>query len=76
MTCDGCGRGDGGRALVHDGGDTLAINYAGDFSGGTRIDGNLNVGGKITGRAFGSQETKSVGTVYQAASDGFVVFSV
>ncbi len=48
-------RGDGGRAIVHDGGDTLALNYAGDFAGGTRIDGNasvggnLNIGGRITG---------------------------
>jgi hypothetical protein len=41
MTCDGCGRGDGGRALVHDFNDTLVINYAKDFSGGTRIDGPL-----------------------------------
>jgi len=41
-------RGDGGRALVHDGGDTLAINYAGDFAGGVRIDGNVTVTGRIT----------------------------
>src|SRR5690606_23770979 len=31
------GRGDGGRAIVHDGDDTLALNFAGDFSGGTRV---------------------------------------
>jgi hypothetical protein len=38
-------RGSGGRALVHDTGNVLAINFAGDFTGGTRIDGNLTVGG-------------------------------
>lgn len=30
-------RGDGGRAFVADGNDSLTINYAGDFSGGTKI---------------------------------------
>jgi len=30
-------RGSGGRALVHDDGNILGLNYAGDFSGGTRI---------------------------------------
>jgi hypothetical protein len=34
------------RALVHDNGDVLVVNYDGDFEGGTRMDGNLNVGGK------------------------------
>lgn len=30
-------RGTGGRALVHDNGNILALNYANDFTGGTRI---------------------------------------
>jgi hypothetical protein len=46
------GRGDGGRVLVHDVNDTLVINYTGDFSGGTRIDGNFSANGQpmATGR--------------------------
>lgn len=36
-------RGDGGRALTHDVGDTLTINYEGDFTGGVRIN-NLRTG--------------------------------
>ncbi len=32
-------RGDGGRALVHDAGDTLTINYDHDFAGGVKING-------------------------------------
>ncbi len=35
------GRGDGGRALVHDHDDTLVINYSGDFSGGVKIGGPI-----------------------------------
>lgn len=34
-------RGGGGRALVHDGGNSLTLNYANDFSGGTRIGTNI-----------------------------------
>lgn len=42
-----CDRGTSGnsRALVKDVGSQLVINYANDFTGGTRIDGNLNMGG-------------------------------
>lgn len=39
-------RGDGGRALVHTTGDTLAINYDGDFAGGVAIT-NLRTGGIV-----------------------------
>lgn len=35
-------RGTGGRALVHDGGNAEVLNYAGDFTGGVRIDGAGN----------------------------------
>ncbi|RFM27651.1 hypothetical protein [Deminuibacter soli] len=31
------GRGSGGRAIVHDEGNTLVLNFAGDFSGGTKL---------------------------------------
>jgi hypothetical protein len=30
-------RGSGGRAMVHDGGNVLTLNYANDFTGGTRL---------------------------------------
>ena len=49
------GRGDGGRAIVHDVNDTLVINYGGDFSGAVRVDGSgLTVGGDfgVVGQLF------------------------
>jgi hypothetical protein len=47
-------RGSGGRALVHDAGNTQVLNYNGDFTGGVRIDGagptpNLFVSGAANG---------------------------
>jgi hypothetical protein len=44
----GGGHGDGGRALRHDPGDVLSVNYAGEFSGGTLIHGNARVTGQLT----------------------------
>jgi hypothetical protein len=41
------GRGDGGRAFVHDNGDVLRINYGGEFSGGTSIGTGVGVFGPI-----------------------------
>ena len=40
------------RALVHDGGDTLTINYGGDYKGGVRIKSNARVDGdlRVTGK--------------------------
>lgn len=38
-------RGDGGRALVHDSGDSLTVNYSGDFTGGVNLGSNLNMAG-------------------------------
>jgi len=55
-------RGSGGRALVHDVGNILAINYFNDFDGGTRIygqiqaSGDLQVDGDIT---YGSLSARS-----------------
>jgi hypothetical protein len=34
-------RGTGGRAIVHDNGNVLTLNYAGDFDGGTQISNNV-----------------------------------
>lgn len=42
------GRGKGGRALVHDFGNTLAINYSNDFAGGVRIEGSTTITGDLT----------------------------
>ena len=48
-------RGDGGRALVHDFGDTLVVNFANDFAGGvevrsnTTVTGDLSVNGRVNG---------------------------
>jgi hypothetical protein len=36
------------RALVKDTGATLALNYAGDFTGGVRVDSKVSVGGTVT----------------------------
>lgn len=49
-----------GRALVHDGGDVLVVNYATDFAGGTRVEGDLRVGGEAY---------KPGGGVWTASSD-------
>lgn len=37
-------RGDGGRALVHGGGDTLIVNFTNDFAGGTVVESSLRTG--------------------------------
>lgn len=42
------GRGKGGRALVHDFGNSLTINHANDFAGGVRIEGGTTVTGDLT----------------------------
>jgi len=46
-------RGDGGRAMVHGGGDSLVLNFANDFPGGTHVDSSLNVNGqfRLSGRS-------------------------
>ena len=36
------------RALVHEAGDALVVNYGGDFEGGVRVDSNVNVGGELS----------------------------
>ena len=41
-------RGDGGRALVHEINDTLAVNYKNDFSGGVTIGGSTRITGELT----------------------------
>ena len=48
IAAPGSGRGAGGRALVEDGGDTLVVNYAGDFTGGTHVESALKVDGALT----------------------------
>jgi hypothetical protein len=39
------------RAFAHVGNDTLALNYAGDFEGGVRIDSQVSVDGTLTARS-------------------------
>jgi hypothetical protein len=56
------GRGDGGRALVHDNNDTLTINYGGDFAGGVRINGPLACGALVESNLQTPQEQDSGGT--------------
>ena len=40
-------RGSGGRALVHADANILALNFGGDFTGGTRIGNGLLVGNDV-----------------------------
>lgn len=49
-------RGSGGRAIVHDEKNILALNYGGDFSGGTRIGSNIYM--DINGNV-------SIGNIYE-----------
>jgi hypothetical protein len=35
------------RAFVHDSGDTLAVNYNGDYTGGVRIEGKVTINGDL-----------------------------
>ena len=41
------GRGDGGRALVHDVNDTLTLNFAQDFGGGIKLNGPVSCGALV-----------------------------
>ncbi len=43
------GRGSGGRAIVHDGGNTLTLNFGGDFTGGVQHHGALR---QVSSREF------------------------
>ncbi len=53
-------RGSGGRALVHDDGNILTLNYGGDFSGGTRI--GTNVYFSQNGNSYISAGNLGIGT--------------
>jgi len=61
--------GDGGRALVHDTGDTLVVNKDGDFAGGTRVEGDtlvqggLNVAGNASAAALAVSGNVNAGSL-------------
>lgn len=58
------GNNTGGRiALVHDVGDKLHVNYAGEYSGGTQIGGNTTVSGKLRSGNSKTSASTSNGTV-------------
>ena len=63
----GGSRGAGGRALVGDNANTLAINYGGDFSGGTRVDGPLVASGVMAGMFFAAAQAATSITSTQSA---------
>jgi hypothetical protein len=55
-------RGTGGRALVHDDGNKLTLNYGGDFSGGTSIGSNTFFSTNNTGTSYVSAGNFAIGT--------------
>jgi hypothetical protein len=59
------------RALVHDEQDVLAINYAGDYTGGVTVTGKLVVSGElsIAGRAIGQAVANLQATVASLSVD-------
>jgi hypothetical protein len=61
------GRGSGGRAIVHDDENRLTLNYAGDFSGGTRIAGNTYFTAKTTDSSFVMCDRIGIGTMRPTA---------
>ena len=46
----GSALGDARRALVHDNGDTLTVNYGADYSGGVNVGSSLTVAGAVAAR--------------------------
>jgi hypothetical protein len=54
----------GQRALVHDTGDTLVVNYNGDFEGGVRVDSDMTIHGIL--------KTKLPGFTYKGYVSGTV----
>lgn len=63
-------RGPGGRALVHDGNDSLVINYHGDLSGGTKVDSPLYVNGSLTSSRSGCRADSCDGMSWKNVNGG------
>jgi hypothetical protein len=57
------------RALVKDTGTILALNYAGDFTGGVRVDSRISVGGTITATTSNAA-TETRGTFVRLTNAG------
>lgn len=70
-------RGAGGRAMVHDSGNTLTLNYAGDFSGGTNIGKYTFLTESPTGTSYLTGGSVAIGTQntngYKLAVNGSVI---
>lgn len=70
-------RGSGGRALVHDSGNKLTLNYGGDFTGGTGIGTNVYFAANSSGTSYISNGSLAIGTSdakgYKLAVAGNVV---
>lgn len=56
------GRGSGGRAMVHDSGNKLTLNYGGDFTGGTSIGTNVYFSENNTGTSYVYAGNFAIGT--------------
>ena len=64
-----------GRALVHDAGDLLVINYAGDFDGGVAVRSNLQVDGNVTAAAYYQSSDLRLKTDVAAIDDPFALLA-
>ncbi len=66
-------RGDGGRAVVHSTGDSLTLNFAGDFAGGTKVQGGtVTSAGPALQVQSGSQTLKVDGNNLESNSTLFL----
>ena len=67
---DQVSRGDSGysRAIIKDASNTLAINYANDFTGGTRIDSKVGIGGGVGGYQLAIQNSSGANLMLDNAT--------
>ncbi|WP_231121176.1 hypothetical protein [Epilithonimonas vandammei] len=62
-------RGTGGRALVHDGGNILTLNYDGDFTGGIKIAGSTFIKNNGNASFQGKIEAKEIKVTQSPTAD-------
>ena len=63
------------RALVHNSGDVLALNFASDYTGGVTIGGNTTVSGKLKSSNTKTSTSVSSGTVWSTTASAYTDIS-